>query len=131
MRRKRASQLCFVVLGLLSVALHASLLAWHPFAHFRTPSADVQLVADLGKAICHGGRDAEPTEPPADDGAPIPKSDCLFCNGVANPSLAILPGTETGPLARACSRIAGPVSFRAVAAAVVIEPRSRGPPQLV
>ena len=131
MRRKRASQLCFVVLGLLSIALHASLLAWHPFAHFRTPSVDLQLVADLGKAICHGGRDAEPNQAPADDGQPIPKSDCLFCNGLANASVAILLGKEKAPLVRASSRIAGPVSFRAVATALVFEPRSRGPPQLV
>jgi len=130
MRCKRVSRFCFVVLGLLSIALHASVPAWHPFARSRTQLTDQQLAADLGEAICHGGRVGEPTEFPADRRVPDPKADCLFCYGFANISLAIPAGTEMGPPIRRSAHIKQPAFFRAVAAAAVFAPRSRGPPYL-
>jgi hypothetical protein len=130
MRRRRGSQLCFLVLGILSIFLHASVLAWHPFAGSWNQRADLQLVADLVTAICHGGGATETNELPADRGVPIPNADCLFCSGFANASLVILSSTETGLLARASSRISDPTSSRAVAAAPVFAPRNRGPPHL-
>src|SRR6516164_137709 len=128
MRRKRASKFCSVVLGLVSITLHASVL-WHPSPLSRTQPADPQLLADLGETICHGGRVSESNEAPADRDAPVPKADCLFCSGFASASLAILSGTGTEPLARASSRIGEPVSLRAVASARLFAPRSRGPPR--
>lgn len=107
MRRKRvtAAQYVALALGLLGAVLQLSAATWHAFAQVSRASADAQIVADLHAVICHSGGPTDGLVPADDSRDPAgkdPKSDCLICNGLV----------DSG------------------ANALLLAPRSRGPPLL-
>jgi hypothetical protein len=125
-----------LALGVLGVALHASLVAWFPCARSWTQTADQSVLAELQSVICHGGEaNAAPSpasqEPPS---SPDPGKDCLsclFCQAKADTWFAIVASMGLSTPSEFSTAFSGPASDDAFVASPVLEPRSRGPPRLV
>jgi Protein of unknown function (DUF2946) len=129
--RQRAVNCIGLALGLLSIALHFSVLAWHPIASSSIQRADKQLLADLQVVVCHGAAVVSPRDASSGDDVPSPpdrKTECLFCKLVTDSWLAIPARAELALLGCPSSRLANPVSADATAARFVLAPRNRGPP---
>src|SRR5262245_11000522 len=120
-----------LVLGLLGIALEVGISAWHP-ARTGSHQLPSQLLADLQSAICHGDGIAGPAQLPeggsGDDSKDPSNPGCLICKNLTGSSLAILARPAMQPNLRTACRWLGPIDFDAVAAALVLAPRNRGPP---